>query len=264
MNKLQKLLTDLDNEKHFVNMDLSAVDWRTRPSMEMRQNQAKQNAKEIAFEFQKEFINTLAKVFVVGKPEKIDQFRKLLKKEGALSFSANSMYESIAEVVMPMLNGEAFGAAAFIRLVEVVHAMSSVTGVYPDMPLQEPKGAVVHSMEDMVQLVKTVIRQAFGDRLNCNYILNNIANEALAMRYDKNMAVLVLSNLSNEEKAVMLESLFPGQPNFSLEIGDDEEVNKSLVLKIYSKISSTFHKLGKLPKTETKSEEKTETENQGN
>jgi hypothetical protein len=253
MNKFTEILSAIEEEKSWLDKDLDYVPGAYRQSTEARQNQAKRQLEDLKLEFRREFVNVVAKMFVTGPVDKINKFADFFSREGAGVFSADNMYKLMAEEIMPGIRfGTTFGINSYMQLLDVINNVARSLNVYAQNDFKEPSGVVINSLDDLVNTVKTVVRGAFDDRLNCTYILHRISNEALNVKFNNKFAVLVIPNASLEEKSVMLDSLFPGQPNFTLEIGEEEEPDKSMAMKIYNKISSTFFKLGKIStKTET-------------
>lgn len=245
-NTLKEVVEKLNEAKEMANMDLGDHPWQTRPGMEMRKAQAKRDVETLGVEYRKALQSSVAKLFIEGSTDNIKKFSKLLEKEGVTVFYVDSLYENIATVVQPTLSlGNSFSSAAFMRLVEMVGTFARAHGIIPHTNLVEPVGVGVNSLEELTNVVRDVVRNAFGDNLNKAYLYGNVVNIAFDRQFSGDLAVLVIKSSSSEEQSSLTESLFPGQPSFSLTMEDDESPDKSLALKIYRKMSETLTKSNK-------------------
>lgn len=259
--KLSELIKELDTTRDRANTDYSGWDWRTRPGMEIAKSQAKRDLVDLTWKYQLELVKTVAKVFVSGEQTKVEEFTKMLKKEGVFTLPAKSLYEQLAEMVEPTLSsGNNFSSSSYIRLIELVAEIANNNKVSSMGMMEDPKYVGINSRQELVQLIKKTVRSGFGDALMKAFIVNHFLEHAIENKFNEQMSILVISGLDDNERASLTDSIFPGQPSFELVIQKDEEVNKSMVLKVFRKISETFLKLGKLVKEDEMVEVKQTTE----
>lgn len=244
-NKLNELVIQLSEAQSLADTDLSSWDINTRPGMEFKKNQAKDQLKDITYDYNKAVSDTVNKLFVSGSRDKVNRFSQMLSTE-ITTFTAKPFYEEIAELVQPMLNSEAFSSAAYIRLCEVLRTYAQAYNVWPSRPLAEPLSVGIVDFNGLVDTVRNIIRAAFGDTLHKAYILNCCFNEAFRIKFNEVLSVFVFTGITEDEKGALSEGLFPNQPSFSLEIGAEEEPNRSMVLKVFRKVAeANLKKLAK-------------------
>ncbi len=253
VNKTQllKLLANIEANQGLADADLSTWDWRTRPSMEINKSEARRALVNLKGEYLKEFTKLTAKLFVDGTPEQVTAITSLLTKEGANVLVAPNIYQFLADNTAPKLSfGEAFSTSAWLRLTELLGDTCRTFDVYPHTPPVQPQPVAVNNNDELVEVIKGVVREAFGDTLNRVYLTSIFLNNALVNKFDKDMAIVVVSGLSEKEKASLMDTLFPGQPSFSLSMAANEVPDKSTALKVYRRVYETFNKAGKGKKTE--------------
>ncbi len=239
---LGKILENIKSLQSLADFDLTEWDWTTRPGKEIQKSQAKRDLVPLRATYLKEFSNRTAKVFVDGTPEQVATFITLLNKEGGYTFTSPNIYDFLATMVVPKLSlGSTFSSAAWGRLNEVLGDICRTYEVYPHTMPQEPNSPQINSNADLVGVIKGVVRKAFGDTLNRVYLTSNFLNEALTTKFDKDVAIVVVAGLSDEEKSSVMETLFPGQPNFSLSMAPDETPDKSTALKVYRRVFEAFN-----------------------
>ncbi len=250
MIELKGLVKQIHEADEVLNTDLTEWPRDTLPGMQIRQAQAKQELNGLIRDYRKAFFERVGKVFVSGQNNK-QTFLNLMKSEVAFFFQADDLYREMANYVKPQAGeGGTFGTAAYIKLVEVAGAFAQKYGMYP-VELIEPTHLEVADSTDLVSVVKTTIRKAYGDSLNNAHILTALYEKALKNRFVRDVALLVVYDLTEEERAVLLESILPGNPNFVVDLNDDEVPTRSLTGKIYSRVHDTFRKMGKLPQVVT-------------
>ncbi len=244
--ELFKLIKTIKDNQDLVDADLTEWDWRTRPALEISKSEAKRTLVGLKGQYLKEFTKLTSKVFIDGTPEQVSSFTTLLTKEGANVFTAPNIYEFLADNTAPKLSyGNVFSTAAWMRLTEILADTCRTFDVYPHTPPVEPVNTAIYSKDDLVDVIKDVVRNAFGDTLNKVYLTSNFLNNALVNKFDKNMAIMVVSGLSENEKASLMDTLFPGQPSFSLSMAAEEVPDKSTALKVYRRVHETFIKAAK-------------------
>lgn len=259
--KLDELLKSLQQCREMATTDYAGWDWRTRPGMEVAKSQARRDLVDLTWKYQLELVKTVAKVFVTGDHDKVVKLASLLTKEGAFTIPSASMYEQLADMVAPTLSsGNAFSSPSYIRLIELVTEMAVNNRVDSSGPMEDPKFIGINNRQDLVDVIKKTVRSGFGDNLMKAFVINNFLEHAIKNSFNQQMSILVISGLSEQEKASLMDSIFPGQPSFELIIQKDEEVDKSMALKVYRRVSETFYKLGKLVKEDEVSVEAKVTE----
>jgi hypothetical protein len=252
-NNLSKLLEDIKKTQAIAEHDLTDSPWQTRTAKEIAKSEAKRDLVPLKAKYLKEFSTKIAKVFVDGTPEQVKLFTELLNKEGATTFTSSNIYRYIAENVAPKLSyGSAFSSSAWVRLMEILGDVCRTYDVFPHTSPKEPNAPAIRTETDLVEVVKSVIRESFGDTLNRIYLTSNVLDSALSNRFEKDVAVVIVSGLSEPEKASLMDSLFPGQPSFSLTLATDEVPDKSTALKVYRRVYEAFSKkAAKKTNTET-------------
>jgi hypothetical protein len=241
--KLNEILVRLKDAETTADIDLEAWDPRTRAGMQIRKNQAKRDIVDFAIEYQQEVTKTVVKVFVSGSRDYTQKLTELLKKEGVNAYYTESVYEDIARQVEPMLGtGRIFEAAAYNRLIDTANEYARMFGLYSANLEKQPSFRAVKSDQDLVGLVKEATRAMYGDSLNKSFLFNRFIREAIANRFNTNVSLLVVSNATTEEQTTLSKTLFVGQPNFSVELSENEVPTKSTALKIFRKVSESFLK----------------------
>ncbi len=241
------MIKEIDESENMAKMELDNYPWQTRPGMEVRKAQAIKDLDRLKFEYKKEFLNHVAKVFVSGDKNR-DFFVNLFKGEGAFVESADRLYREISAYIEPQVLpwGSTFNSNAYMRLIDSVVSYARNSGLMQGFPLKEPLNQACNDFNDLVKLVKNTIRNAYGDSLNSAFLTNALGNEALTRKFDKDIAMFVLTDLSPEEKNTMPGLVLANQPSFALDLNDDETPTRAAVLKMQSKINDTFRKMGKV------------------
>lgn len=245
-DQLKTLLKQLNDTEADAILDLTQWDWRTRAGMEMRKSMAKQSLPSLKKQYVTELGKRAVRLFITGPQDKADQLIKMLNEEGASTVKLVSVYTYIAARIEPTLtNGGTFGSGPFLRLLEVLQGIAFPFGLVPNAPIQEPKNIATPTFEALVSLVKDTVRAAYGDTLNRFYLLEQFSNAAIEKRFTKKLVVAAFTDLSESETKELSSTLFVGQPTFSLDIGEDDIVDRSLLLSVYKKIDASFTKSSK-------------------
>jgi hypothetical protein len=254
--KLEGVLKDLEAANQLANMDLMQHDWRTRSGMENLKYKSKERVLDLTMEYHKAFSEVVSKVFLNCSTEQVAKLGEELERYGLGAFHSVSLYHNLAEVVKPMLSlGSIFSTAAYVRLVELLGDLGRSHGIVPYNNPTEPVNVVCNTFDDLVNLVRNVVRASFGDQLNRAYILNTVAGSAIGRKFNGDKAVVLLNNMTPEEIGTFSEGLYPGQPTFNLEIDQGEEINyKSLVGKINTRVSQAFYKKSEAASKQTQAE----------
>ncbi len=240
MSKISDLMMKIEETTHFAEQDLSNWPWQTRPGMISRQHQAKEELGVQKLEYQKVLLGSSVKVVVDGDALK-KEFVDLMKSEGAFVFSANHLYAELAAHIKPVVNfGHGLPPDALLKAKEITYLYARNFGARPLNDLTLPFGRAVTDFDDLIQVVKQSVRNAFGDSLNKYFLTNLYLEQGLKERFVKDLSLFVLVDLTNDEKGVLLDTLLTGQPNLLVEL--DSEVPKAVYEKIHKKAQNLLKK----------------------
>lgn len=246
MTKIAEVLEKLNEARVIADRDLSGMPRQTLPGLEIQKAQAKREVRVLTNEYCSLVYPTVAKLFVRGTNEKVKEFVQLFSKTNP-TVLVDSMYEYVASVVQPTLSkGETFSASATIRLKEITGTVCNSYGVVPQRNFNPPTSISINTPQQLTDIVRDTIRDAFGDSLNKAYITGNLVSSALTGQFAGEMLVLVVPGTTAEEQNSLTEVLFPGQPQFSLDLTDGEMPDKAMVARLYRQMTDSFIKQGKM------------------
>lgn len=172
-------------------------------------------------------------------------------------FTLKNLYEELAEIVEPLMSkGSEFSSPAYLRLIDALGHYAGLLNCYPLYPPKQPVGVGAQDRQALVDIVKGVVRAAWGDNLNTAYIFYSIVNSAVNREFTGRMSAVLLGGLTEEEKDSLNNSLFPGRPAIHHSFEEGDLPDKSMALKIYRKICDRFYKSNR--STETSDTQQTE------
>ena len=243
---MQELVQQLSEALVVANEDVSRIEYNFRPGFVIRQNQAKQEVLRLTDEFRKRLLSHSVKVFVTGTKNK-DVFTKLVESSQSYVTSVNELYVEIAKYLEPLVHyGGNFTSSAFIRLNDTVYGFINRFHL-PSMTLVEPINIGVQSFDDLVRIVKETIRKAYGDALNNSYMVNNLLDTALKVKYNKDYTLFVVTDVMPEDRTQLSENIMVGQPSMVVELDEEEgEVTPKFVEALRARAVKSLKKLGKL------------------
>lgn len=172
------------------------------------------------------------------------EFSDIAFLEGdTLTVNASALYERIASTVAQGLPPSGIMGASHSDFV-----FRAVDAVTEEMGMEVTKYPQIRSeyntkVAPLVDAVRSIIRETYGDDLNRAYLEYLAGTAAYARRYNKNVVPVVVMGTDPSEVESLAEVLFGGN---AIVVAVEEEVTKDTVLK-------TFGTVAKKLKAKTKS-----------
>jgi hypothetical protein len=237
LESLSKLLETIESTEAEATLDVMNFPYANRPSIEMRVRQSKTALPKLRSDYGREFIKTVTKVIINSDKEGSAQLAKLVSKEGVIAKPANTVYDMLTDFTAPRLDNNVFTTNSFLALMEMMHTTARGFSLRAKAETQAPPPINIEHRSQLHALVKDFVDKFYGPILNELHITNELINQALSDKLNKEVTVLIVPETSNK-----LDNLLAGQPSLQVELDPGEEVNKSLAMKIYRKVSDSFNK----------------------
>lgn len=252
---LKEIIAKINEAKKTINANPNDWDFRTRHGLLIKQNQAKTDLAKLEYDFQKELFDRTFKVALVGQTNK-EQVIAALKNNNSFIISAKSLYNEMASYVEPTIKyGGTFHSAAYIKLVDTAAGFGRKFGIGQKL-MKEPLNPGIKDFDSLVDIVKKTVKEGYGDELNKSYILTHFYETALKQSFDKEIAILVICDLDNEELNGLATKLLPSQSLNIVNLEEEAQTKpRALATKTTYKAFEHFRKLGKIEKEESNKEE---------
>jgi len=225
-NNLAKIVERIEEAQKLATFDLTEWDSRTRPGKELQKRQAQERLKELEENYNSELPKSIVKVFLNTNAEETAQLVNFLKTKEIEAIVAPSVYDFITVRVEPALRRDrVFDSGAYIKTIEATsEAARGIRNWVLNKEFTEPTHQSVPTKQNLLDVVKGVVRTSFGDSLNAEYVFKNIKENCLSTRFCGDyLVVLITDVLSQEELQNMANSLFPNQPSVTMELAQSEK-----------------------------------------
>jgi hypothetical protein len=238
MNKLEQLMEQYAEVEQIANQDLSAWPVKTLPGAQMRQRECRTQMEALGAKYKDALLGSAVAIFLDGDQQQTQQFAKVAEGSGGtLTISAETMYEDLAKDIEPTLGDRRqFGTSQLGMLV------SALTRVGKDLDFRNipvPQifdVTVCREHQDLIALVRNLVRQAIGDDLNAAYIKRAVGEEAIRIRYTRSVAPVVITNATADERTG-LKNVFNG--SFTIPV-TQENTSEDAVLQSLTNIAKTL------------------------
>lgn len=234
--KLNEIVTELKSLQSVISRDLSYVDAKFRPSLEMQANQAKDKHAKLAAQYAEQILGN-SKLFVLnGDLAKCVEFASLAKEHAScFHLSADSLYD---EVVKPtsIYHGQQ-AAAGNHGLIELCTMLQSVAHRY-----NEPVYAKVDSKymvgidtpEKRRALVKTFVADNTSVTLWGKYFNERLVAQALRELFELDTVPVVVTGFDEDE----FVKIFKNNPNATLINISNRKIDKAYVYAVLNEMKS--------------------------
>jgi hypothetical protein len=256
MPSLKEVIDEIKSVSQIAERDLSGWDPRTLQGVQAAKNEAKRKLQTLSLVYRQSLANSVTKVFLVGDVSRVDSF---LEQAGdsILAVRGDDLYRQLATAVNKTMDGtRRFGTGQLNRLASSLDDFAVVLGVetfpYPKMD-RNHMGTVLPEIEDVLGLVRTIVRNTAGDSVNRIFLEQAISNKALGRTIKESKVTAVIGGLSTIEASALGASLFPGRPVVYVNVDDANP--KDLVKSVKSLITKGIKAL-----TGAKAEEEPVTE----
>lgn len=238
----EAVLNDIEQVQQIANTDLEAVSWQTRGSWEVNVRQAKEQLDALTKEYRERILAGSVAIFVEGDAAKAAQFVEIGEAEAnTITLDAGALYKKLAAVVEPALGTSREFTTHALSLLTV-----TIKNLKSDMGYREPVNARMHDIvhlrdhEELVQYIRTLVREADGDNMNRLFMENELVQKALQIRYMSNTVPVVVLNATSEEGANLVSAF--GKGTFVVPVGEGDEVNSEFVIKAFKQVQKRLKK----------------------
>lgn len=234
MESLKDILKSLGEAKKLASVDLEAWDWRSRASMAITVNEAKERLESLFKQYNAQIAERSLGIFVLGP--KAEEFAKLAEAEGGtITVRADAVYRKIVESIEPyMPDSGDFGVIQFGRLTQALVDLGHELGIKV-MDVPRHRLAKTETKAALISLVRDIVRETFEDDLNRLYVMSLIEKRAFDANFSGTVLPVVVIGLTDAQEAKGLTSAFA---KFGTQVvtDTDTEVTKESVLEVFNSV----------------------------
>lgn len=199
---LEKLLAKYRDLLIASERDLTEVDAKSRSGHELVKRQALNELAPARTALAEALRRGLAAVFVRGDKELVKDFASIAENEGpAIVVACDGLYVRLAkEIEGAMRQDRQWEPSQHARLLDSLAALCTDMGL-TNMPAPKfQSGQSVRDLNELIQLVRKLVREATGDKLNQLVLEREILNAAAKIDYIRNVVPVVVTGASPDEQ----------------------------------------------------------------
>lgn len=237
---LREMMDEYASCEEIANRELLGTPTRSLPALQMRQREAQDRMATLTKEYGDALLKQGFAIFTKGDLENQGLFAAVAKNEvEIMAVPADGLYQFIADEVEPGLGGRReFGISQLAILVRTLTLITVNHGL-DELPTPNIDGLVVcQTREDLVALVRKLIRGSSGDTLNQAWIRREVTKQGLQARYARERVPVILTGAQDDE-IEGLKNLFPSGLSFEVE-ATEENIAPEGVIKVFSEIKKAL------------------------
>jgi hypothetical protein len=232
MRLVEEVLTDIKTYTEVANKDLGAISMAMQAGWQCAVREAKDKLVELRKEYDSAVSSRTVGLFVSGPEDKLEELGKLVKNENGLTVNVSLMYEKIADRIWPSIGRTMmFGMQQFTILMDTLRQISIDLDVQDVKPMGY-KEVCIQTKDDLVSHVRTLVREAVGDKLNAKLIKQTILNHCLNQQTAAKYILVLLKNSIDEEIYELSQSL---NTYTKAKLTKDEELTRDSVTKMFKR-----------------------------
>lgn len=260
MQTLKELAVQMRNLSEVANRDLAGWDIRTLAGAQTAKRHAQDELARISVDYRNRVAAAANKVFLTGSPASAESVLKALKDEFVV-VRGDEIYRTLAKNIERQLSPlkRQFGMGALNQIsedLEILFAELDLSAV-PSIRFDPNKlDTTVAEFDDVVAMVRDVVRANFGDDVNRHFIERSVYLTATSRFLDDTSVPVIVTGLIAIEANTLAMALFPGRPStvINLDDLDKKTVVKTAKALIFKALGTTEQVEPKSPVIDTKSE----------
>ena len=231
---LKNILKEIDKNKQMASTELETVEWNVKASVEGQVRRAKENLKNLFYDYKNALKSKVIFILVNGKGSK--KFADTAAKNYAgFSYNAEDFYKEIVDQVdTANYIGRKLSNSTVDILSSVLQEKALEVGIsgYPALLYREKYSTLLNSKEDLVDAFKNMLNEEVGAEFVGLTLLDKAAVEAANQRFSGDRLAIVIysqdSGLLNSLSKDFNKMLTPNVFTVTAGIASKEVSEKSL------------------------------------
>lgn len=247
--KIEDIMDELKSVAVVASRDINILPFATRSAHQNAIRSAVEQLVDLRKEYDEKLFSNAYAVVVTGDEVKVEDFKAATDSIGGLTFNFDDFYEILASAVEPSIGFQReFGInQAFIMMQKLENLLVN-NGL--EFSVKDPnitKSRVVPTRQDLVNYVREILTNAYGNTLTYLYVRANLLARAISVGHVKKALAVTFTGGSSDDLAAAAP-LFKNMAQVDV---TDAEVDQAYAI-------NTFNKLNK--KKPKKAESHNETE----
>lgn len=239
---LEAVLNKLEETQKLANTNLEDIPPTTRGAWGAAIDEAKKKIGDLRAQLKDAILKNGVAIFLGGDSAKANEFAKLIHDEGeALVVDAKALYHRLASrVEAGIAPSRQWGVQETYLLHLGLQDVMQEVGL-TEMPM--PSRTVmphVPTAEDVVNHIRTIVRNACGDLLNRMYIEEQAANDAIKIRYMNSVVPVAILNAEKDEVDGLGKVFAKGSA--TVIISSDDNIDREFMIKTFKDINKRIRK----------------------
>ncbi len=236
---LKSLVKELALNQKRASVDLEAIPWQTRASIQNMKMDAVEKVSKLKEEYFRKVRSNTFGLFLFGDTDRVETFTSIAAEEaGVLTVKGDAIYQTLAAKIEPSLsNGREFGPTQLQGLIEGLRDLNMEMGI---RTMQMPKLAemsVINNRTQMVGYIRKLVQNVVGDDLLRMNVDQKINQAAVDTEFAGKLLPVAVTGLDREEIAA-LASLFTNAVTVEVGTSEDGAVDQKYVLNQLESLKS--------------------------
>ncbi len=256
MKPLEKTLSEIDAATEVANKNLELLHPNVRPAFAVAIREAAEKLPALQKAYKETLFSNAVVFCLSGDSAKVEAFTAITGAMGNVFHAdAQELYVNLAKEVEPVIGGDRlFSLLQLHHLTMAVADTARGLGMTDDLNAPQLGDAkALRTSADVVEHVRTLCTNAFGESVNAKYILSQLSEQAVKARFIGNVFAAVIKNSFPAVQAAVTSEAFAtyGVKNITLtevKLSDTDEVTEEFVLKVFESVRRERQKPAKVGK----------------
>jgi hypothetical protein len=234
--KLEEILAEYKANVETAARDINTLPYNTRSAHQTAIRAAKDQVLVLRQEYDDVLFQNAYAVVAVGSTFKTDQFVITTREIGGVDYNFDAVYKTLATYVNATIGfTREFGPNQGYTMMQKLEQILQINGV--DFQIKDPNittTCICSTYTDVVDHIREVLTQTFGNVLTYLLVRNNLLTQALAIGHTKKALAVTFTGSSNGQDLIAVAPLLKDVQLLDV---TDATIDSAYVISIFNKMN---------------------------